>query len=250
MSNRFSVLVLDDEKDARKMIAEYCTLYAPYIDKCFECSSIDEAQKVLKAETISLIFLDIQLKNESGFNLLNNLGYNSPSIIFTTAHQQYAARAFRMAAIDYLLKPIVVNEFKESIQKFIDSKSLSVNEIKMSVLLENLSQPLNEVNRIAIPVKDGIVFEPINQIVYVEGDSNYSNVYTLKGDKYLVSKTLKYFEELLPNCFQRIHKSYLVNLNYVKSYQKDTDTVKVLNETMLPVSTRAKADLLQRFKMQ
>lgn len=247
MTTKFNALILDDEMDARKMIVEYCRLYAPFIKTCFEADGIEAAKNIITEHEIALIFLDIQLKNENGFQLLEQMGTITPAVIFTTAHQQFAAKAFRTAALDYLLKPVQPQSFKEAISRFIDAKSFSLNEQRLAVLLENLTQPLNEVNRIAIPIKEGYVFEPANQIMYVQGDSNYSKIYTIKGKEYLVSRTLRYFEDLLPKCFHRIHKSSLVNLNYVMAYNKETDCVVLNNNHQLAVSIRAKAELIARF---
>lgn len=246
MNNAFNVLVIDDEKDARRLIKEYCKLYIPIL-YCYEAGTVEEAWEIISTKNIELIFLDIQLKTQSGFQLFEKQGVSLPAVIFTTAYQQHAAKAFRCAALDYLLKPIKSEEFKEATARFLEAKKVSLSEQRLSVFFENLTQPLNEVNRIALPVKEGFVIESLNQILYCKGDSNYTKIYTLRGKEYLASKTLRYFEELMPACFQRVHKSYLVNLNYVSSFHKDADTLLLADGTSLDVSVRAKAELLARF---
>lgn len=243
----YNALVIDDENDARHLIKQLCQLYSKTISHCFEASTIEEAILLIKNHSISLVFLDVQLKNENGFAFLDYINPKTCSVIFTTAYQQYAVRAFRCAALDYLLKPIKLTEFKEGIDKFIEAKSSNVYPENFNVLVENYHQPLSEVNRIALPVKDGFEFITYNQISYCKADSNYTKIYVNQRKEYLASKTLGYFSDILPACFQRIHKSYLVNLNYVSSYNKQDDTVTLLDGTVLEVSTREKVEFLKRF---
>lgn len=247
MTPKYNALVLDDEYDARKLIKEYCHLYAPIIGICFEARSIEEAINIIETEQISLIFLDIKLKDKSGFDLLHLIHKNQPGIVFTTAYQQYAVRAFRSAALDYLLKPIIPDEFKQAITKFINQKTLTIDDLRLNILFQHINEPGNEVNKISIPVKDGFIFEPINQIIFLKGESNYSRIQTIRGENYLVASTLKYFEEILPESFHRIHKSYLVNLKYVSSYSKLNDTINIADKYELPVSIREKGKLIDAF---
>lgn len=243
----YNALVIDDERDARNLIKQLCLLYTKTITQCFEASSIGEAVLIMKNHKISVVFLDVQLKNENGFDVIQYINLNTCSVIFTTAYQQYAIRAFRCAALDYLLKPIKLSEFKKAIEKFLAANTNNPYPENFNVLVENYHQPLSEVNRIALPVKDGYEFVTYNQISYCKGDSNYTRLYVNQHKEYIASKTLGYFEDILPACFQRIHKSYLVNLNYVTSFNKSHDTVTLLDGTILEISTREKVDFLKRF---
>lgn len=247
MISTYNALVLDDEKDARKLIMEYCRRYAPILGTCFEAETVEEAKEIILNNNISLVFLDVQLKHKSGFELIEEMGGKMPAVIFTTAFQNYAVKAFRASALDYLLKPLNIEDFKEALSKFMNQKTVLLDEIRLNTFRLNMTQPLGDIKRIAIPVKDGFVFEPVNQILYLQGESNYSKVFTSNGNVYVVASTLKSYEELLPSHFQRIHKSYLVNLNYVNLYNKNHETVLVANQIELPVSVRSKGEFLKRF---
>lgn len=251
MAQQIQVLVLDDEPDARKLIVEYCKMYATDFSAFFEASTIKEALTILRDNSIHLIFLDIQLNGENGFQLFDKFTQFKPAVIFTTAHEQYAVKAFRIAALDYLTKPIHQQAFREAIQRFQQSNSKkSYNDEQIAILREALSNQSNTIKKICVPVKEGFEFIQFDDILYVMGEGNYSKIYTINGLNYLVSKTLLYYEQLLPANFQRIHKTYLVNLHYVVKYNKTNDCIELTNHITLPVSTRAKSELFGRFDIR
>lgn len=196
-----------------------------------------------------LVFLDVQLNDgETGFQLLKELSDYHPQIIFTTAYERYAVQAFRFSAVDYLLKPVDSSELITSIEKIKErSPGIQTSE-KLETLLGNL---YNASKRICVPVMNGIVILNVSDIVRCESDSNYTTIHINDNQKLTVAKTLKEFEEMLTDYnFFRIHNSQLVNLNYIRSYNKGKGGFVVLKNGMtLEVSTRRKEEFLKKLNV-
>ena len=182
----------------------------------------------------------------NGFEMLNNLPDKNFHIIFTTAYDQYAIKAIKYAAFDYLLKPIDIEELKTAVSKF-DTKIALQTKNQVELLQQNIRQPKNHLHKLAIPTLEGLFFYDINQVIHLEANSNYTHIHFLNKTKILASKTLKEFEELLPeDIFFRPHHSHIINLQYIKRYIKgDGGQIELQNGIFVDVSRRKKEEFLK-----
>lgn len=212
-------IIIDDEKRARisltLLIQEYCT----NIDIVAECENLPEGVKAIIKHKPDLVLLDIEMPGQSGLEILDFFDENDVnfSIIFTTAYNDYALQAFKLSAIDYLLKPINPDELVEAIMRLEKQKQKLEN---LKILKETLVQ--TDLNKIAVPTGNGLLFLELQKITYIKGEGAYSDVFCSSETKHLVSRNLKNFETVLcsNSRFMRVHKSYIVNFDYVVAYNK------------------------------
>ena len=240
-------IIVDDEFNAREFLEKLLIRYFPEkFVVLAKCESVEEAKIVIEKFNPELVFLDIQMPNKNGFQLLKEVEAINFDVIFTTAYSDFAIEAIRCSALDYLLKPINYIDLKTTVKKYEEKLDKASQQKKMLLLIENLDTGGSQFNKIALPVESGFEMVKINSILYCEADSNYCKVVCLDGKKIILSKTLKYIEELLPETiFHRIHKSYLVNLNYINRFDKTNDLiVELSNGQILPVSVRKKEDFI------
>jgi two-component system LytT family response regulator len=237
-------IIVDDELKARENLQILLLDFVKGIEVIALCQNINEAVDAVELHTPDVVFLDIQLQRETGFDLLTKFEQIDFEVIFTTAYTEYAIKAFKFSAIDYLLKPIDIEELKRAVSKV--EKRVTHN---MTSRLTQLVQHLKNGSdfRIALPTLDGLVFLNVQDILYCEASSNYTQIFTTQ-DKYVVSKTLKEYDELLSDHnFFRIHNSYLININSIKKYVKGDGGYVVLNNNIsLDVSKRKKEAFLNR----
>ncbi len=185
--------------------------------------TVSEGLKGIKKYKPNIVFLDIQMKSETGFDLLNSLPEINFSLIFTTAYDKYAIKAFRFNAIDYLLKPIVIDELIEAVNKVKQrsAAALSVSKGQVDQLYRDIQYPQKIHDKLAIPTIEGFTIVPVNEIVYCHADSNYTEFYLVDKRCILSSYTLKQYDEILTaQSFFRAHRSYLINLEHVKLYRR------------------------------
>ena len=240
-------IIVDDEFNAREFLEKLLRRYFP--DKFLVlalCESVDDAIDAIEKFNPELVFLDVQMPNKNGFQLFKELNKINFEVIFTTAHSEFAIDAIKCSALDYLLKPINYIDLLETVKKYESKLHKAFQQEKLMLLIENLDTGNSAYNKIALPTETGFELVKTNAILYCEADSNYCKIVCLDGKKIVLSKTLKFIEELLPtSVFQRIHKSYLVNLNYVTRFNKTNELlVELSNGQTLPVSIRKKEDFI------
>ena len=240
-------IIVDDEYNAREFLEQLLIRYFP--DKFLvlaKCESTDEALNAIENFNPELVFLDIQMPNKNGFELIKSLKTINFEVIFTTAHSEFGIEAVKSSALDYLLKPIGYIDLLEAIKKY-DGKQYKANQQdRLMLLIENIDFGSSEYHKIAFQTETGFEFVKVNSILYCEAESNYTKVIFLDGKKITLTKTLKLVEEILPkDIFKRIHRSYLVNINYVNRFNKTNDYfVELTNGESLPVSVRKKDDFI------
>lgn len=241
-------IIIDDESGNIAFLKGLVKQYCPQIEVLKSFNTIKEAVDFLKSNNVELVFLDVELKNEMGFKLFELIPYPTFQVIFTTAHEKYALNAIKMSCLEYLLKPINYQELRQAIEKYEKHKQLVISQKKIEVLLENTGNSNQSFQKIAIPTKDNYIFLNTNEIVCCEANTNYTNIYNSKGERYLSTKNLKEFEELLnPKQFFRCHKSWLINLNYIKKYSKSDLTITLSNDMNIDLAVRKKEEFLQLF---
>jgi len=240
------VLIVDDEAFVRLALTEMLKMYCPEISYITEAKSIAEGKKAIDKFKPDLVFLDVCLSDGKGFDLLKSLKEFTFKVIFITAYEEYAIKAFKFSAIDYLLKPIDIDELiaaVEKAQKTIENES---TKILTDSFLKNLE---SNQKKIALKTTEAIHLIDVKDIIRCNSDGNYTTFIIENNKSLLVSKTLKEFEELLvPYGFVRIHQSHLINVNYIEKYDKRTGGFVVLkDQASIPVSTRKKDELLKIF---
>lgn len=210
--------------------------------------SVEEGLAAIKTYKPQLVFLDIEIGNKTGFDLLKQLPEINFEVIFTTAYDKYAVQAFKFSAIDYLLKPIDADELQAAIKRFNDRVSQKDIAGKFDALFHNLKNIQSSSKKICVPVLSGLVFIQTDDIIRCESSVNYTTLFLKDKQKLLVAKTLKEFEELLTGYnFYRVHNSHLINLAYIKMYNKGKGgTVTMTDGSEIEVSTRRKDDFLKQ----
>lgn len=237
--------IIDDIEQARITLKKDLEDYAPDVEVIGEADGVVQAAKMLKTLKPDVIFLDIQMQDGSGFDLLDILPEIPFKIIFITASDAHAIKAFRYAAIDYLLKPVDPDELKVSIAKL---KEQYFNESdKYNLLSESLKNPANRHKRIALHAVDKIQIMDVEEILRFESKNNYTIITFRNNQPMLVSRTLGEFEEMLSDQgFIRVHHSFLVNVSYVREFKKSDGGFCVMSDGFeVPVSVRKKQEVLK-----
>jgi len=238
-------LIIDDEIPAQSLLEKTLNRYFPNKFNIVEkCTSVDLAVLAIKKFEPDLVFLDIQMPGKNGFELFEYFKVIKFEVIFTTAYNQFAIQAIKKSALDYLLKPINHIDLSDAIKKFEKKNERDFAQKRLSLLLENLNVGEQNVNKIAFPTIEGFEFIHTNQILYCKAESNYCSIKKIDGITNMATKTLKYVEEILPKNFVRVHKSYVLNLNFVVRYHKSNKEVELTNGEKLPVSFRKEEEFL------
>lgn len=241
-------VIIDDESSCRDALQLLLKEFCPTIELLGMASSLPDGINLIKEKKPELVFLDVELKNHLGFKLFEFFPEPDFEVIFCTAYEKYALQAIKTSCIEYLLKPVDPVELMNAIAKFQKFTNREVNQKKVEVLLENTGSASQTLNKIAIPTSEGYFFINTSDILYFEGDGKYTNMFTNKGDKIVSSKNLGEFEELLnQQNFFRCHKSWLINLNYIKKYMRGDGQVMMSNDKLVDVSTRKKEEFLKLF---
>jgi two-component system LytT family response regulator len=239
-----TAIIIDDEWKGRMALSQKLNDYCSDVRLIGEAENGEEGIKLIERLKPDIVFLDIEMPRMDGFDMLLRVPQKNFDVIFTTAYDQYAIKAIKYAAFDYLLKPIDIEELKIAVSK---SNAQNRNtEKKLEVLDQNLRGKAL-LNKIAIPSIDGLLFFNITDIVHLEASNNYTSIYFINHPKLLASKTLKDFEDLLPaDIFFRSHHSHLVNLNYIKRYIKgDGGQIELQDGTYVDVARRKKDEFLK-----
>jgi len=240
-------LIIDDEKHCSDNLQWQLQQYCPEIEVAAVCMSAENGLNEIYRKQPQLVFLDVELPGMSGFEMLERLSEINFDIIFTTAFNQYAIRAIKFGALDYLVKPIDKDELRTSVEKVV--RRTNGDSLKQLTALLTHIRKSNDLSfqKIALPTLHGYELIPLNNVMYCESKSNYTNIYLNNNQQILVSRTLKDIEELLDaEPFFRIHNSYLVNLQYAIRYTKGEGGFLVLNSDItLPVSRNKKEELVK-----
>lgn len=241
------VAIVDDEIHCVEGLVLHLRNKFPDINIVYKGTRPEEALQFLPAAGPDLLFLDVEMPGMNGFELLDQFTTPPFDVIFTTAYSQYAARAFKAKAVNYLLKPIDETELEEAVLEWKEERDLKsrLPSEKIKDLLIHMKREGFLKNKIAVPVSEGFEFIETNEILYCQSQNNYTLLFTTDERKLMLSKTLKEFEKLLEKYFFiRIHKSYLINPNYMKKYYRNDGGYLVMqNGKAIPVS-KSKKDLI------
>lgn len=244
-------IIVDDEKlvarNLEMLLGRYCT------DVTVEgiAHSAKEAEELIKDKSPDLVFLDVEMPHGNGFDLLKKFDQINFGVIFVTAFDHYAIKAIKYSAIDYLLKPIDINDLKAAVEKAqAQVKNRSINQ-GLNLLLQNLAQPAARLQKLTLPTMDGMMFVSIDEILYCKSEGNYTYFFLVNGQNPMVTRQIGTYEDLLPEpLFCRIHRQYIINVNKVSKYIKGRGGYVVMNDgKIIDVSARKKDDFLNAYKL-
>ncbi len=246
-----NTIIVEDEPRAMSLLLKYLAKYCPTVNIIGTATDANEAYEIINIHKPQLLFLDIEISNdespETSFDLLARLPKYHYEVIFVTAFNHYALQAIKFHALDYLLKPIDIDELEKAV-KLAEQKLLSpVSNPQLLDLINHLQNPKQKNKRIWIPMSDGLQAVDINDILYIEASGRYSYLHLNSASKILSTRNLKIYISLLEEHpqFAQIHRSYLINTNYISKYiSTDGGFVQMSNQTELPISRRKKQDFL------
>ncbi len=241
-----NAILIDDEESNVSSLKEKINRHCKELNIISLCYNAADGIEAINSLQPDIVFLDIEMPVMNGFLLLQNVIFKNFELIFTTAYDHYAVKAIRFSALDYLLKPVEIEELKNAVNRAIEKRTNQTSAQQLEVFLENLPAKTNRFQKIAIPTNDGLQFIKIGDILYLEANMNYTYVVTA-AKKFLVCQTLKSFEDMLPpETFIRIHNSYIINKNFAEKYIRgDGGQVVLSNGIALDVSKRKKAEFLK-----
>jgi two-component system, LytTR family, response regulator len=240
-----TAILIDDMPEALDILRGDLKTHCPDIQIVGEANSVVSAAKLLRQQTPDLLFLDILMGDGTGFDLLEIFPNLSSRVIFVTASEEFAIKAFRLAAIDYLLKPVNLNDLQAAVQRAKNQKSGSPKSL--DILKETIRHPEQLPKRISLHTSDKILIVNIDDIIRCEADGNNTRFYLQNGDNIFVTKTLKYYEDLFEaHTFMRVHQSHLINYQYIQAFlKKDGGYLSMKNNHTVPVAIRKKAEVME-----
>lgn len=237
-------ILIDDEDLSLKTLSKLLATHCPEIENLGAFESPEEGREAILASHPDVVFLDIEMPGMNGFELLESLVEINFDVVFTTAYDEYAMRAFKVSAVDYLLKPIDEDELIATVDRIRNQKSHLLSPEHMDLLITNLSSE-RDFPKLAIPSLESIEFVDVQNITQCVADRNYTIVHTKEGEQHVFSRTLKEIEKLLPaQHFFRTHQSHLVNLNHIKKYLKGSAGTLILSDGTHARVAKSKKDAL------
>ncbi|CAN5500429.1 LytTR family DNA-binding domain-containing protein [soil metagenome] len=235
-------IIIDDEKQCITSLELTIQMHCPdlIIDKT--CESAEQGIVAIQEFKPDLVFLDIEMPKMNGFEMLEKLGKIHFNVIFTTAYNQFAIKAFRYSALDYLLKPIDPDDLKDTIKRYQSSNNTPYKE-QFELLLQNIRLQHSKPQRVALSTGDGLIFVNTDEIMYCQSESNYTYVHLTNGERMLLARSLKEFEDTLSgNDFHRIHNSFVVNLNQIKKFVRSDGGYVIMNNGTQITIARARRE--------
>ncbi len=243
-----TALIIDDEKHAREGLSTLLELYCPSVKVVGDANDIEQGMSLIQEHRPEIVFLDIEIGDANGFQLLDQLPSILFQLVFTTAYSEFAIKAFRYNAIDYLLKPIQPQQLTAAVENAKYSLHTQDIQLQLEALRQSLQSEQQE--KIIISTMEGLNIIKLTTIIHVVGNANYSTFHLDNGEKIMASKNLKHYEDILPSeFFFRTHQSHLVNVRYIKKIKTQEGHMVELDEgSNIPLAKRRKDDLLIRLK--
>ena len=242
-----SAVLIDDEASNSSSLQAKLNRYCPAVNVIAVCENADDGIRAIESLHPDIVFLDIEMPVKNGFVMLQQLTYKNFALIFVTAYDHYAIRAIRFSALDYLVKPVEIEELIAAVGRVPEKKTALHTSQQMEILLGHVATPGKEFSKLAVSSTEGIRFINTTDILYLKASINYTYIHLPGKHKLIMSRTLKDVEELLdPAIFLRIHNSFIINRNYINRYIRgDGGQVMMTDGTMLDVSKRKKAAFLK-----
>ena len=241
-------IIIDDEPDCVRLLALQLKMYCPQVNVVAECTESEVGYQQIKELQPDIVFMDIEMPVMNGFQLLEKIGAINFSLVFVTAYDQFAVKAFRFSALDYLLKPIDGKDLKAAVAKA-EQRSFPQTQ-QLNLLKQQLHDGEKKLpDKIALPYQNGVIFAEIKLVIYCESENNYTRIHTVDGNQYMVAKTLGDIQEVLEERnFLRIHRQYLINLDHIKKYVRGEGNYLIMsNNQSIPVARNQKEKLIEKF---
>ncbi len=239
-------VIVDDEPKAIQSLVWELSNFKNEIEVMASFTNPDEALKYIDSHTPDCLFLDVQMPTIDGFQFLEELKNIDFAVVITTAYDEYAIKALKQEAIDYLLKPIDSDDLRESIAKIKKHNDRTINSMKLERMLSNFNSKFDK-KRITINTDGKLLFLDVDDIIYIESDGNYSTLFLQDQKKIVLTKKLKEVDAILPeHYFFRIHNSYIINLNKIKAFVKNEGYVIMDSNHKIPVARQRKSDFLEK----
>lgn len=240
--NTINAIIIDDEERARNTLSSLLQKFCPEIKIVATCSSVPEGTIAINKLKPSVVFLDVEMPDYNGFELLSFFREIDFDIIFVTAYAEYAIKAFEISAVDYILKPIDIDQLKNAVEKLKQRKLHSQMQEQIELLKESYKG--EDIRKIALSMSNGLTFVEVADIILLEADGAYTTFYLKDGQKVVVSKKLKFYEEILSNrtFFFRTHRTYFINVNFIKKYSRSENAILMDNGFSISISRDRKQE--------
>jgi two-component system LytT family response regulator len=248
MNKPIPTVIVDDEPKNIALLEKMIGLYCPQLSVCGHATSIESATKIIRQENPTVVFLDIEIRGGNAFQLLDLLKPVKFEVIFVTAYDNYLLKAIKYSALDYLLKPINIEELIIAVNKSVDKIQSQQTSERIESLLQNIISP-KPLSTIAVPTSLGFDLISVHKITRCEAKGGYTIIFMNEGRSYTASKTLKEYEELLPEQnFFRVHHSHIVNTHFIAKYHKGKGgVIEMMDKSIVPLAARRKNDFLKLF---
>lgn len=243
-------IIVEDEKISREILAGYITKYCTNVTVVAQADSVLSGIEAIKKHKPDIVFLDVEMPKGNAFDLLEQVGEIDFETVFVTAFSNYAIQALNYSASYYILKPVSIDELIGAVEKIKIQKQKNQVAVHTKILLENLQKTNLQNYKIVLPTQEGFEVVAVNEIIRCEANDNFTDFHFVSGKKMMICRTLKFYEELLSNsAFMRVHKSHLVNLDFVKKYIRGKGGQLTMSDSsMIDVSPNKKDELLNWFE--
>lgn len=242
-------VIVDDERNALEMMEWLIRTYCPEVEIMAMCNSAEQGIAAINTYKPDVVFLDIEMPRMNGFDMLEQFDKLFFDVVFCTAYDQFAIKAFKYSALNYLLKPIDPDDLKATVSRIAERKTIPTRE-QFELLLQSIAQPARVTpQRIALTTADGMIFVPAQDIIYCEAESNYTKVVLSNGKKIVVSKVLKDIDEALSGPdFCRVHSSFLINVNRIRKYVRGDGGYLIMDDDAnIPISRNRRQEFMELF---
>jgi len=250
MSEKLKAVIVEDELASRETLTAYLEKYCPDVELLAEADSVKSGLEIITLHKPDVVFLDIEMPYGNAFDLLEQIPDVDFEVVFVTAYSNYAIKALNLSASYYILKPISIDELIRAVEKIKANRSKEEVSIHSKILLDNIQEVNKPNHKIVLPLLNGFEVVHVRDIIRCQANDNFTEFYLKDGSKKLISRTLKFYEELLKEFdFIRVHKSHLINFQYVTKYLKGKGgQVEMSDGSTVDVSVNRKADFLEKFK--
>jgi two-component system LytT family response regulator len=241
-------VLIDDEEDSIRVLQKLLETFCPQVTVVGTAGGVATAARIIRETNPDLVLLDIEMSEGNAFDLLNQLQPFNFQVIFVTAFDDHAIRAFKYSAVDYLLKPVDIDDLRSALNRVQEKPLEQSVAFQMKSLLENMTILQLSRQKMAIPTMTGLIFVSVQDIIRLEASINYTNIHFSNGERILTARTIKEYEETLPeSIFCRIHNSHIINLSKIREYQKGRGGSVIMEDaTVIEVAIRRREEFLRR----